>query len=210
MKKNPEMFEKFKAFVESEKEKKRRESMENQSMLDLLNNSLKRERKRSTSRSPTRSGRRLSPLSQRGVQLVNPQALLAAPPGLAPDITKPALLANVDSLLVPPGVSPPRGSGIEAKLVMENFANFVPAGPSAISRQQSHKSERDLELERKMAEFVKKNDSKDIIHEDLPKRKKRTFTDYPVYDDRQQKWPSSVVDAPPGVEVPPIGIHILH
>ena len=50
MKKNPEMFEKFKAFVESEKEKKRRESMENQSMLDLLNNSLKRERKRSTSR----------------------------------------------------------------------------------------------------------------------------------------------------------------
>lgn len=93
---------------------------------------------------------------------------------------------------------------------MENFANFVPAGPSAISRQQSHKSERDLELERKMAEFVKKNDSKDIIHEDLPKRKKRTFTDYPVYDDRQQKWPSSVVDAPPGVEVPPIGIHILH
>ena len=50
MKKNPEMFEKFKAFVELEKEKKRMESMENQSMLDLLNNSLKRERKRSTSR----------------------------------------------------------------------------------------------------------------------------------------------------------------
>ena len=50
MKKNPEMFEKFKAFVELEKEKKRMESMENQSMLDLLNNSLMRERKRSTSR----------------------------------------------------------------------------------------------------------------------------------------------------------------
>ena len=57
-----------------------------------------------------------------------------------------------------------------------------------------------------MAEFVKKNDSKDIVHEDLPKRKKRTFTDYPVYDDRQQKWPS-VVDVPAGVEAPPIGIY---
>ena len=137
--------------------------------------------------------------------MVNPQALLApgSAPILAPDITNP--LANVDSML-PPGVSPPRGSGNEAKLVTD-FANFVPAGPSAISRQQSHKSERDLELERKMAEFVKKNDSKDI-HEDLPKRKKRTFTDYPVYDDRQQKWPS-VVDVPAGVEAPPIGIFNL-
>ena len=79
--------------------------------------------------------------------MVNPQALLAGTGTGTPDITNP-LLANIDTSVLPPGVSPPRGSGIEAKLVMENFANFVPAGPSAISRQQSHKSERDLELER--------------------------------------------------------------
>ena len=154
------------------------------------------------SRSPI--SRRLSPLSQRAsmanlpptsqVSLVNPQALLApgAMPELGPNVhsgVDPTASNNGNSdqhLLLTEGPStPPPGEELPHQMPKTTNLPFIPAGPSGIPRSTmpgvSYKSMQDMEYEKAVANFLRKNDSK----EEPPKRQKRTFTDYPVYDQIQ-------------------------
>ena len=141
---------------------------------------------------PSRTGRRLSPLSQR-LSLVNPQALLAPdssnarlPPNVQDEGVDP--LAPSEPDLMPPGEDQPPFGVIPASSSSSSLAlklPFLPAGPSFTSRPPPSKTAGDLEYEKAVANFLKKNEEKKSIlgdHEGT-KRKKRTFTDYPVYDD---------------------------
>ena len=134
----------------------------------------------------------LPPTSQ--VSLVNPQALLApgAMPELGPNVhsgVDPTASNNGNSdqhLLLNEGPStPPPGEELSLPLPKASNLPFIPAGPSGLPRPTmpgvSNKSMQDMEYEKAVANFLRRNDSK----EEPPKRQKRTFTDYPVYDQIQ-------------------------
>ena len=121
------------------------------------------------------------------MSLVNPQALLA------PDSANARLPPNVQDEgvdpLAPPGEEQPPFGVIPASSSSALNIPFLPAGPSFASRPprpSNAKSAGDLEYEKAVANFLKKNEEKKAILDDGTKRKKRTFTDYPVYDDNGQ------------------------
>ena len=131
---------------------------------------------RSRSRSPKRS---LSPFSQK-LSLKNPETLLADPKAATSSQHN---IANADIALPNMSVPPP---------------NLLPG---------YQKTEAELEYERKVAAFISKTnmpeDKPDNLDKKIEKhletkssgstttRKRRTFTDYPVYDHDKQQQPSN-------------------
>ena len=179
------MLEKFRTFIKAEKEKKmmrqqsppmvqQQQRRYSPKLKCIHSRASTKFRSRSRSLSPKRS---LSPFSQK-ISLKNPETLLADPQASSSSQMN---IANADIAL--PNMSVPP--------------------PNLIAGYQ--KTEAELEYERKVAAFISKttNEEKpDNLDKKIEKhldtkpssgssRKRRTFTDFPVYDNDKQQHPSN-------------------